>query len=569
MSNSRPNDRQQVFDSLQVRDFRRARSLCAKLCEADQSDAELRVLLAFASLQAGLVNEALAACNDALALQPANHQALLLTAHILQTLGRSAEAIAKYEEVLQGNPGNAEVLNQLGIIYLNSGQPALGKDYFDRALQAAPEYADAANNLGNAYDALGDLKAAEDSFRAAIQFQPNHALAHFNLGNLLFSRGDYSQAAELFRGAIRHNPGHAAAHINLGVTLRRLGQGAGAAASLREAIRLDSRLEQAWFVLGAVLGDAGDYNEAISCSLRSLALQPANAAAHYNIAQCYKRQGRLDSALQHLEESVKLDAENFEAQKALGIVLQELGRGPEAIGCYHEALRLNPNDDTIPFFLASLEPNRLPETPPTHYVENLFDEVAGDFDQLLVHELGYRTPTLLVNAMRAVWNGAERVAALDLGCGTGLCGPLLKPFTARLEGIDLSSKMLLKARQREVYDSLEQADIVPYLEVRRGHYDWIVAADVFVYVGDLSSIFRAARNALRPEGLFSFSVEAATDDRPYALRDTLRYAHNPAYLRILAAEVDFVELAANPKVLRYNRGLPVDGWLFVFQLKRV
>lgn len=62
-----------------------------------------------------------------------------------------------------------------------------------------------------------------------------------------------------------------------------------------------------------------------------------------------------------------------------------------------------------------------------------------------------------------------------------------------------------------------------------------------IYVGDLTLVFDAAARALRPGGVFAFSVEAAKaeEGEGYVLRSTGRYAHAQAHVAGLAARFGF------------------------------
>ena len=95
---------------------------------------------------------------------------------------------------------------------------------------------------------------------------------------------------------------------------------------------------------------------------------------------------------------------------------------------------------------------------PPAFVELLFDQYAPRFERSLVDKLAYRGPALILERLQA--NGFTRAQrALDLGCGTGLMGEVLRPLCTRLEGIDLSGEMLRQARAKGIYDRLEKADI--------------------------------------------------------------------------------------------------------------
>ncbi|WP_163460173.1 class I SAM-dependent DNA methyltransferase, partial [Escherichia coli] len=92
-------------------------------------------------------------------------------------------------------------------------------------------------------------------------------------------------------------------------------------------------------------------------------------------------------------------------------------------------------------------------------------------------------------------------------------------------GMDLSEAMLQKAEEKHVYDRLFKGD-VNELDYPAGSADLIIAADVFVYVGDLDRAFARLVHALGPNGLFAFSVETHADDGELILQSSLRYTHS-------------------------------------------
>ncbi len=200
---------------------------------------------------------------------------------------------------------------------------------------------------------------------------------------------------------------------------------------------------------------------------------------------------------------------------------------------------------------------------PAAFVETLFDQYAPTFDAQLVDKLGYRVPALLVAAILAA--GADRApfaAAIDLGCGTGLLGELLRAHCARLEGYDLSAEMLRKAERKAVYDRLHKADLQT-LTYAGPPVDLVAAADVFMYVGALDRVVPLARSMLAPSGLFAFSVEKLEGDDGFALRPSRRYAHAETYVRDRLGAHGFTVLSMSEATIRQDRNAPVAGLLFV------
>src|SRR3546814_6752733 len=90
----------------------------------------------------------------------------------------------------------------------------------------------------------------------------------------------------------------------------------------------------------------------------------------------------------------------------------------------------------------------------------IFDQFAHDFDEVLA-KLDYQAPKLIEGAV-ARWLAGQEASDLDIldaGCGTGLCGLLLKPRARKLTGVDLSPGMIEKAQERGVYDELVAAEL--------------------------------------------------------------------------------------------------------------
>jgi len=146
---------------------------------------------------------------------------------------------------------------------------------------------------------------------------------------------------------------------------------------------------------------------------------------------------------------------------------------------------------------------------------------------------------------------------LDLGCGTGLCGAAFRKRASRLDGIDLSPAMLAKARERDIYDHLEVADLEAALAAPGPRYDLILAADTLVYLGDLAPALAGVARRLRPQGYFLFTTEAK-DGVGFELGPKRRWRHSQAYIREQAAKAGLSIaglVAASPRT-EANRPVP-------------
>jgi len=384
----------------------------------------------------------------------------------------------------------------------------------------------------------GRLPQAEAIYRHILRVQPDHPDALHLLGAMAHQMGDNALAVELIARAIAAHPSAPVYHSNLGSAYRALGRLDEAVARYRQALALKPDYADAHYNLGVTLNDQGDLAEAAACFRRAIALQPDHVSAHHN----------------------------------LGVVCKARGEPDEALACLRRVVALQPDHGIAQHLLASMT-GADSERAPDQYVIHVFDDCADDFDSHLVERLGYDAPEQLAAYLRQL--SQPPVAGwdvLDLGCGTGLAGAAMAPYARRLVGVDLSAGMLAKARARNLYQRLEQREL---LSMMRGEppssYDVITATDVFIYVGKLDDVVREAHRLLRRDGLFAFSVEALEAPSPgdggsgYRLAPSGRYAHSTSHLDQLAAAHGFHSHGLLRTRLRLEDGKPVQGWLVVWR----
>jgi len=98
-------------------------------------------------------------------------------------------------------------------------------------------------------------------------------------------------------------------------------------------------------------------------------------------------------------------------------------------------------------------------------------------------------------------------------------------------GIDLSPRMIERARLTGFYAELEVAEMVHGLRDRPdASANLILAADAMVYLSDLAPVLRESKRVLVGGGLLAFTVETHDGDG-VILGEGLRYAHGAGYVR--------------------------------------
>ena len=307
--------------------------------------------------------------------------------------------------------------------------------------------------------------------------------------------------------------------------------------------------------------------EALDVADEVLAVEPDNPEALFHRGNALGALGRQQEALASYDKLLALDPGLAQAWSNRGGILREMNRFSEAGHAFEQAIAHGADAELNAYYLAAVGAQPAPAAAPAHYVESLFDGYANQFEQHLVQVLHYRAHGVLTKNLEGLAQG-RFASALDLGCGTGLCGPLVRPMAARLTGVDISSRMIDKARALGVYEHLVHADLLDYLRTSGESFDLVLAADVFTYIGELSPVFGAVHKVMGAAGVFCFSTElGGRDGHDFELLPSLRYAHSERYLRALAAQHGFELVKLLRQAIREDQRHAIEG-LYVYLVRR-
>lgn len=269
--------------------------------------------------------------------------------------------------------------------------------------------------------------------------------------------------------------------------------------------------------------------------------------------------GEHDAACDLMADAMALAPQWAAGWFRLGEMCEGAGRGAAAVEAYARALALDGSDRlgaALKLELLGGEKAAMPAA----FIETLFDQYADGFEESLLAKLDYRAPRLLFAALEAA-KALPAAKALDLGCGTGLMGERLRPHVGRLEGMDLSGRMLAKASAKGIYDNLIHRDLASG-DLGSG-YDLAVAADVMMYVGSLENVFSALNAALLPGGWIAFSAEKSPRADGLELRESRRYAHGESLVAEALRNAGFHLQTMETAMIRLDRGQAIDGLIVV------
>ena len=398
--------------------------------------------------QLGKIHEALPGLLRAAAAYPDDPGVRGALAYAFASTGQVVRAIEQYRVLLDTQPNTVAALTNLAVLLIKTGNQDEARQHLERAALLAPTHANTAFAFA---ELLGEQNRTDEAFQ------------------------QYRRAAVLFRQKIGPHPG--IQHCD-------------------DLVKLATA--QLW---------TGDLQSGLRSLDLAVELRPDHALALARRGMALAKLRRIPEAIASLKRAAAAAPSYAEAWRALGEVFLNAGDAGAAQKHFQAATRLNPGDELARYFLAAAR-NESPEAPPPSYIVQLFEAYARNFEHHLVDILQYRAPEIVCEAvLKQAGSQAADWSVIDLGCGTGLCGPLIRHAARHLIGVDLSTAMLDKAREKSVYDELKQGDVAQVLGGYVSAFDLALCTDVMIYLGSLTPIFAAAARALKPRALFAFTTE--------------------------------------------------------------
>lgn len=420
---------------------------------------------------------------------------------------------------------------------------------------------------------------AIDAFSIVIDRCPDHGLAYYNIGSIYERLLQFDKSITAFRASARIAETRLKATVRLIPLLLRHPN----VSCSHESLNLCSEYLQdhpntlpVMELQAASHHKLGNYQKALKIYEETVTISNSSLKALLNAASAADCAGNAILAEKYYKQALRNYTTDSNAWTKYGCFLKYQGRENDAIHALRKAVELDPSEKASEtsyaiIQLASLTGGLPRETMSISYVRELFNGYANKFDDELCNNLQYKGHEQVAMEIQKINDirGEKLGTIIDLGCGTGLCGLLLKPHCQHLIGIDISEQMLYQAQHRCSYNRLELRESVEFLvEQKPSSIDGIVASDVFIYIGDLDDLFSAAAKALKSgTGVLVFTVEELTERltfnldsrRDYYLLPCGRFGHSKSYIYRLAARYGFSVKRCTEDILRTQNGSPVKS----------
>lgn len=576
--------------------------------------------LGFLAFEQNDLDNAMVYLQRAVAADPQSAECQCHLANVYAALKNFSLAEQHYQQAIRLQPDYAEAYHNLGALYYKTGRRDEALRFYAKAVELQPDYADAHYSLGLYFIGQQQYDAALTQMLNVVNLYPGHIPGQYQLANLYLQQQDYEKALPHYHQVLRFQPEHLETLNNVGVILLHENKLEDALQYFFRIITFEPSHVEGRHNMAAVLMKLNRYAEAKEHYEYLLKQFPEDIDLHFNLGVVFLETGDFGAAIEQNNWVITRHPDHIGAQINQGVAYLKTENIDQALEHYQNALRLQPENQTVQYLVAALRGEERPQQAPRDYIKSLFDRYAHYYDRHLTETLHYHLPDQIRAELSTVIDlNQKKWTILDLGCGTGLSGEAFRDIARRLVGIDLSANMLAVAREKAIYDELIEGDLIQVLtelqninvqdnskaelsvqeqvvekssqmpkdnsakdiqqenqlndelasisthkKMMAEKFDLILSADSLVYFGDLHPLISVCKQVLSTPGYFAFSTELLTNsDADYVLQNTGRYAHNAKYIVNVVEAAGYKVLLQQQVVLRTQQQHACPGLITI------
>lgn len=297
---------------------------------------------------------------------------------IYSTQGKFHTALGYDQKASKIDPDHPSVRTAIGWNYYNLavtrgsekghviGIMKQAEDNYLKALEADPEFAIAHNNLGLVYFERNQCDKATDRFNLAIKYDPTYPKPINNLGATYYEAQDYNKAIEYFQKSLEIDPNYARAYLNIGRAYYFMGDFQKSLSNLQKDLKLDPYDTDAYLFIARNYFDQERYQVAVDTLNKAIAITPDYPKLYFWLSEAYKETGNIQKGQEAFEKfmSFFLMADSVAPAEAgetyasseyiyhynRGVEYKRDGKIDQAVETFKKAIELQPGstDSYIP-----------------------------------------------------------------------------------------------------------------------------------------------------------------------------------------------------------------------------
>jgi len=382
------------------------------------------------------------------------------------------------------------------------------------------------------------------------------------IANLYNSRY-FEEALKKVNNLLKIQPNNADLHNNKGIILRALKKYNDALKCYKDAIIIDKNNPIYFNNRGNLYWDMGEEKLADKDYNKSLDINPKYYDALINLIKLRQYQELHEEAENLCLKALEINKNNNMGFKLLGI--SQINQRKIDLGIKNLNISQKIKFDRSIEHQIDILKGKEVDTTPMEFIENTFDHYANKFDHHLINILNYSVPNFIEKELNLIDKKIKFENVIDLGCGTGLCGKFLKNKSSNLIGIDISPRILEKADKKNIYDKLICSNFIDYLKKTSSQFDLFVAADVFIYTGEISETFDLIKKRATKESYFIFSTETLNQGN-YKLQESGRFSHSENYIKQKSIENSMILISKKDIKVRKEKNKWIKGHLYFYKV---
>lgn len=293
--------------------------------------------------QLGLYDEAIAAFQHVLKLNPRNAEAYCELGAVYTFKEKTDKALAAYLRALElpassQTHGVAHVC--LARIYHSQGRFADAENHGQHATVMLPKNAETFFRLADTYLQRGKLDLARQVYQQALTLDADLAPVYQGLGKVAFLQNRLKEAVQHYQKALTLAPYHAETHYNLALVHRRLGQRSIGGVSNPDALQHIAEAKS----LMASFQEVKVYNEQTNRYRRHLLEEPTALASRLKLAAAHFEIGNHQEAIRAYQSATALHPDVPALYHNLGGIYMQTGQFPEAVKTFQRLIQLDNTD---------------------------------------------------------------------------------------------------------------------------------------------------------------------------------------------------------------------------------
>jgi tetratricopeptide (TPR) repeat protein len=277
----------------------------------------------------------------------------LAPAESLLAQGKPEEALTLLNELAAKDPTAPGLQGILGKACFQSRRFPQAILHLQTALQENPEDLEVTQLLALTYYASGDYKQALPLLeKLGPQLPKSNADGPFLLGICYIMTERWDDARKTFAQMFSVPPDSSMAYLMFGKILIRQRMEERAIPMIEKALQIDPRLPMAHFLLGEIELFKKNPQAAVTEFQKELAINPTVWLVYWRLGDAYFRVENYDEAEKVLKEAIWLNEWSSGAYILLGEVALKKGDSGLAVGFLEHALKLDPQNYWVHYFLA-------------------------------------------------------------------------------------------------------------------------------------------------------------------------------------------------------------------------